>query len=115
MFSLGHCPNFPPPPLPSIWATCTTFFYVKNDVLARNTEQSKDYYDNDVSDNCDLNIDTFDDFGVKNDQKLSNNKILMSKYKGKHCGKKGKNIGQGSHPPSLFGQCPKENIFSLRT
>ena len=39
----------------------------------------------------------------------------MSKYKGKHCGKKGKNIGQGSHPPSLFGQCPKENICSLRT
>ena len=34
----------------------------------------------------------------------------MSKYKGKHGGKKGKKIRQGS-PPPLFGQCPKENIF----
>ena len=34
----------------------------------------------------------------------------MSKYKGKHGGKKGQNFGQGS-PPPLFGQCPKENIF----
>ena len=37
----------------------------------------------------------------------------MSKYKGQHGGKRVKKIGQGS-PPTLFGQCPKENIFSLR-
>ena len=39
-----------------------------------------------MSDNCDHNFGTFDDFGV--DQKVSNNIILMSKYKGKHGGKK---------------------------
>ena len=70
-------------------------------------------YDNDVSDNCDHNFGTFDDFGVNNDQKVSNNMILMSKYKGKHGGKKGQKIRAGVSPP-LFGQCPKENIFSLR-
>ena len=42
-----------------------------------------------MSDNCDHNFGTFDDFGVKNDQKVSNNMILMSKYKGKHGGKRG--------------------------
>ena len=31
-----------------------------------------------MSDNCDHNFGTFDDFGVKNDQKVSNNMILMS-------------------------------------
>ena len=36
--------------------------------------------------------------------------ILMSKYKGKHGGKKGQKIRPGVSPP-LFGQCPKENIF----
>ena len=56
---------------------------VKNDVLARITEPSNDDYDNDVSDNCDNNFGTFDDFGVKNDQKVSYNMILMSKYNGK--------------------------------
>ena len=45
------------------------FSDVKNDVLARITERSKDDYDNDVSDNCDNNFGTFDDFGVKNYQK----------------------------------------------
>ena len=45
-------------------------------------EQSKDDYDNDVSDNCDHNFGTLDDFGVKNDQKVSHDMILMSKYKG---------------------------------
>ena len=58
----------------------------------RITERSKDDYDNDVSDNCDHNFGTFDDFGVKNDQKVSNNMILMSKYKGQHGGKKGQQI-----------------------
>ena len=81
MFSFGHRPNFPPPPpLPPIRATCTTFLDVKNDVLARITEPSNDDYDNGVSDNCDHNFGTFDDFGVKNDQKVSHNMILMSKY-----------------------------------
>ena len=37
-----------------------------------------DYY-NDGSDNCDHNFGTFDDFGVKNNQKVSHNMILMSK------------------------------------
>ena len=32
---------------------------------------SQRVYDNDVSDNCDNNFGTFDDFGVKNDQKVS--------------------------------------------
>ena len=35
----------------------------------RITEPSNDDYDNDVSDNCDHNFGTFNDFGVKNDQK----------------------------------------------
>ena len=50
---------------------------VKNDVLTRITEPSNDDYDNGVSDNCDQNFGTFDDFGVKNDQKVSHNMILM--------------------------------------
>ena len=33
-------------------------------------------------------IDTFDDFGVKNDQKVSHNMILMSSYKGQSHGRK---------------------------
>ena len=39
-----------------------------------------------ITDNCDHNFGTFDDFGVKNHQKvsLSHNMILMSKYKGQH-------------------------------
>ena len=68
---------------------------VKNDVLAPITEPSNDDYDNGVSDNCDQNFGTFDDFGVKNDQKVSHNMILMSKYKGQHGGKTGsKNSGK---------------------
>ena len=64
-----------------------------------------------MSDNCDHNFGTFDDFGVKNDQKVSNNMILMSKYKGKHGGKKGQKIRAWVDPPPTFGQCPKENVF----
>ena len=56
------------------------FSDVKNDVLARITDRRKDDCDNDVSDNCDHNFGTFDDSG---DQKVSDNIILMSKYKGK--------------------------------
>ena len=56
-----------------------------------------------MSDNCDHNFGTFDDFGVKNDQKVSNNMILMSKYKGKYVGKKGQKFWQGSPPPPFLG------------
>ena len=52
-----------------IRATWSFFSDVKNDVLTRITERSKDDYDNDVSDNCDHNFGTFDDFGVKNTKK----------------------------------------------
>ena len=58
------------PPLPPIRASCTTFFGRQKRRLARITEPSNDDYDNDVSDNCDHNFGTFDDFGVKNDQKV---------------------------------------------
>ena len=71
----------------------------KTHVLARITEPSNDDYENGVSDNCDQNFGTFDDFGVKNDQRVLHNMILMSEYKGQHGGKKGKKIGQGPPPP----------------
>ena len=60
-----------------------------------------------MSDNCDHNFGTFDDFGVKNDQKVSHNMILMSKYKGKHGGKKGKKIRTGFSPPLFFRAMPE--------
>ena len=107
-------PPPPPPPSPQFGQLVPLSLDVKNDVLARITEPSNDDYDNGVSDNCDHNFGTFDDFGVKNDQKVSHNMILMSKYKGQHGGKTGsKNSGRGL-PPPLFGQCPKENIFFFR-
>ena len=65
-----------------IRASCTTFFGRQKQRLAHITEPSNDDYDNDVSDNCDHNFGTFDDFGVKNDQKVLHNMLLMSKYKG---------------------------------
>ena len=72
MFSFGHCPNYlSPPPFPQFGQLVPLFLDVKNDVLARITEPSNDDYDNGVSDNCDHNFGTFDDFGVKNDQKVS--------------------------------------------
>ena len=40
-------------------------------------------------DNYDYNFGTFDDFGVKNDKKVSHNMILMSRYKGQLHGGKG--------------------------
>ena len=84
---------------------------VKNDVLARITEPSNDDYDNGVSDNCDHNFGTFDDFGVKNYQKVSHNMILMSKYKGQHGGKTGsKNSGRGL-PPPFSGNAQKKTFF----
>ena len=55
------------------------FLDVKNDVLARRAEPSNDDYDNNGSYNCDHNFGTFDDFGVKNDQKVSQTLTLMLK------------------------------------
>ena len=78
-----------PPPLPTpspqFGQLVPLFLDVKNDVLARITEPSNSDYDNDGSDDCDFG--TFDGFGVKNGQKISNNIIWMPKYKGKHGGK----------------------------
>ena len=105
-------PKLPLPPSPQFGQVVQLFLDVKNDVFARITEPSNDDYDNDVSDNCDNNFGTFDDFGVKNDQKVSHNMILMSKYKGQHGGKKGQKIRARPTPPPLFGQCPKEIDFS---
>ena len=66
----GHCPlSSDPPPSPNR-ARWSFFPAAKNDVLARITEPSNDEYDNDVSDNCDDNFGTFDDFGVENNQKV---------------------------------------------
>ena len=77
------------PPSP-IFGQVVQFFWTSKRRLARITEPSNSNdYDNDVSDNCDNNFGTFDDFGVKNDQKVSHNMILMSKYKGQHGGKTG--------------------------
>ena len=111
MFSFGHCPNYLPPPLPPIRASCTTFLYVKNDVFARITEPSNNDYDNDVSDNCDNNFGTFDDFGIKNDQKVSHNMILMSKYKGQPGEKRVKKFGQGPPPPPFRAMPKRKHSF----
>ena len=106
-------PELPHPPTsPQFGQLVPLFLDVKNDVLAHITEPSNDDYDNGVSDNCDQNFGTFDDFGVKNDQKVSNNMILMSKYKGQH-GRKTGSKNSGKAPPPLFGQCPKEIDFFL--
>ena len=110
MFSFGHCPNYLSLP-PHFGQLVPLFLDVKNDVLASITEQSKDDYDNDVSDNCDHNFGTFDDFGVKNDQKVSNNMILMSKYKGKHGGKKGQKIRAWVDPTPLIRAIPERKRF----
>ena len=71
-------PKLPlPPPSPQFGQLVQLFLDVQNDVFARITEPINDDYDNDVSDNCDNNFGTFDDFGVKNDQKVSHNMILI--------------------------------------
>ena len=64
-----------------------------------------------MSDNCDNDFGTFDYFGVKNDQKVSHNMILMSKYKGQHGGKKGKKIRAGVSPPPFSGNVRKKTFF----
>ena len=96
-----------------IRATWSFFSDVENDVLARITEQSNDDYDNDVSDNCDHNFGTFDDFGVKNEQKVSHNMILMSKYKGQHGGKRGRKI-RARPSPLPFRTMPERKRFCYK-
>ena len=91
-----------------IRASCATFFGRQKRRLAHITEPSNDDYDNDVSDH---NFGTFDDFGVKNDQKVSLNMILMSKYKGQHGGKKG--YKKSGKAPSPFRAMPERNRFLL--
>ena len=67
MFSFGHCLNY----LSAQFGQVVQLFLdVKNNVLTRITEPSNDDYYNNGSDNCDYNCVTFDDFGVKNDQKV---------------------------------------------
>ena len=107
-------PKLPlPPPSPQFGQLVPLFLDVKNDVFARITEPSNDDYDNYVSDDCDHNFGTFDDFGVKNDQKVSHNMILKSKYKGQHGGKRVKKFGQGPPPPPFLGNARKKTkIFS---
>ena len=91
--------------------SCTTFFGRQKRRVARITEPSNKDSDNGVNDNCDNNFDTFDDFGVKNDQKVSLNMILMSNYKGQHGGKKGQQIWAGVSPPPFSGNARKKTFF----
>ena len=63
--------------------------------------------------NCDHNFGTFDDFGVKSDQKVLHNIILMPKCKGQHGGKKGQKIRAGPSPPFL-GNARKKTFFCGR-
>ena len=89
-------PNFPLPPIREL---IPLFSDVRNDLLARITEPSNDDYVNDVSDNFDHNFGTFDDFGVKNYQKVSHKMIFMSRYRGELHGEKGStNSGRGVPP-----------------
>ena len=84
MFSFGHCPNYLPPPTPNLR---NLYHFIWTSKM-------------NVSDNCGHNFGTFDDYGVKNDQKVSNDMIFMPKYKGKLGWKKGlKKFGQGPPPP----------------
>ena len=101
MHSLGHCPNYPSSHFEQL---VPLFSDVENYVFAGITGPSNDDYDNDGSDNCDHNFGTFDDFGVKNDQKVSDNIMLVSKYKGQLHGEKGS---------TNFRQCTKEIDFFL--
>ena len=83
-----------------------TFFGRQKQRFTPITEPSNDDYDNDGSYNCDYNFDTFDNFGVKNDQKVSHNMILMSRYMGQLHGGRG-TTNSGKAPPP-FSQCPKK-------
>ena len=111
-FSLGIA-QITSPPSPQFWQVVQLFLDVKYDVLTRFTESSNNDYDNDGSNNCDYNFGTFDDFGVKNEQKVSHYMILMSKYKGQHGGKEGKKI-RARHSPPPFRAMPERKHFFYR-
>ena len=83
---------------------------VKNEVLARITKPSNNDYDNDGSDNCDYNFGTFDNFGVKNDQKVSHNMILMSRHMGQLHGGRGPKNSAKAFPP-FSGNAQKKSFF----
>ena len=106
-------PKLPPsPPIPPIRASCTTFFGRQKRRLAHITEPSNDDHDNDVSDH---NFCTFDDFGVKNYQKVSIKMVLMSRYKGQlHGGRRTNKFEQGPPPPSIRIM-PIRKLFSYGT
>ena len=104
-------PELPTPPSPQFGQLVPLFLDVKNNVLALITEPSNDDYNNDGSDNCDHNFGTFDDFGVKNDQKGSHNMILMSKYKGQLHGEKGSTIRAGASPLPFSVNSRKKTFF----
>ena len=65
LLGIAQITSPPNPPSPQFGQLVPLFLDVKNDVFARITEPSNDDYDNDVSDNCENNFGTFDDFGVK--------------------------------------------------
>ena len=67
-----------------------------------------------MSDNCDHNFGTFDDFGVKNDPKVSNNMILMSNIRENMVEKRVKKFGQGSPPPISDNAQKKTFFFFVR-
>ena len=66
--SFGHCPNYLPPLPPG---KLYNFFRCEKRRLARITEPSNGDYDNGVSDNCDQNFGTFDDFVLKMTKKYT--------------------------------------------
>ena len=112
---IAQISSSPPPPFPQFGQLVKLFVDVKNNILAHITEPSNNDYDNDVNDNCDHNFGTFDDFGVKNYQKVSHNMILMSKYNGQHGGKKGStNLGRGLPPIFLQESVPKTIALNRR-
>ena len=112
MVQVAQITSPPPPPPPHFGQVVHLFLDVKNNVFARNPEPSNDDYDNGVSDNCDHNFGTFDDFGVKNYQKVSNNMILMSLknivlLSSKKKGNKVALLGQKQSLQSIEGRCRK--------
>ena len=88
---LSGIAQIPSPPSPQFRQVVQLFWDVKNKarITARITKPSNNDYDNDGSVNCDYNVSTFDNFGVKNDQKVSHNMILMSRYMGQLHGGRG--------------------------
>ena len=99
---------------PQLGQVVQLFLDVKNDILACITKPSNNDYNNDGSDNCDYNFGTFDNFGVKNDQKVSHNMILMSRHMGQlHGGRGPKNSGKAL-PPPFSGNARKKTFFSSR-